>query len=168
MSDNTCYTVRAILHNRCALRFLLVLWCALGTKSLGTTDLENSNSTYHGCHWGTSGSFHSVRKVPKLNGLFDRNRVVPIRIYSTQSENLFYNPVYSGFSAETHLLASPSSISSTLCSITKLLCLFAACLLQILKIHPLFLGYAFYFVSFGCIFHISGPPPSILMIDISF
>ena len=38
MSDNTCF--RAILHNRCALRFLLVLWCALGTKSLGTTALE--------------------------------------------------------------------------------------------------------------------------------
>ena len=31
--------IRAILHNRCALRFLLVLWCALGTKSLGTTGL---------------------------------------------------------------------------------------------------------------------------------
>ena len=35
--------------------------------------LEISNGTYHGCHWGTSGSFHSVRKVPKLSGLFDCN-----------------------------------------------------------------------------------------------
>ena len=37
ISDNTCY--KAILHNRCALKFLFVLWCALGTKSLGTTGL---------------------------------------------------------------------------------------------------------------------------------
>lgn len=31
--------IRAILHNHCALRFLRVLWCALGTKGLGTTGL---------------------------------------------------------------------------------------------------------------------------------
>ena len=32
--------IRAILHNRCALRFFFVLWCALGPKSLGTTVLD--------------------------------------------------------------------------------------------------------------------------------
>lgn len=33
--------INAIRHYRCALRFLLVLWCALVTKSLGTTDVDN-------------------------------------------------------------------------------------------------------------------------------
>ena len=32
-------------------------------------------------HWGTSGSFHSVRKVPKLNGLFNCNLCLYFHVF---------------------------------------------------------------------------------------